>query len=152
MPVSVEIYPVGHERGNTVCEHWYTLTVTDIATGAAENRAVPDTARKWVDTAIEKIASTAVPTTRDRLGQRQRVHRSPFARLIERRHISLTRSEPGSFNDGAHTEQKNRAVCAPSSAPAVQRLVQSLGHRTDHPRHCQDDTTQEDRRHAGHSR
>ena len=55
-PGFVEIDLVGHEGGNAVGEHAYTLTVTDIATGWTENRSVPNKARKWVIAALEDIA------------------------------------------------------------------------------------------------
>ena len=45
-PGFVEIDLVGHEGGNAIGEHAYTLTVTDIATGWTENRSVPNKARK----------------------------------------------------------------------------------------------------------
>ncbi len=47
---------VGHEGGNAVGDHAYTLTVTDIATGWTENRSVPNKARKWVIAALEEIS------------------------------------------------------------------------------------------------
>ena len=40
VPGFVEIDLVGHEGGNAVGEHCYTLTVTDIATGWTENRSL----------------------------------------------------------------------------------------------------------------
>jgi len=55
-PGFVEIDLVGHEGGNAVGEHAYTLTVTDIATGWTENRSVPNKARKRVVAALEDIA------------------------------------------------------------------------------------------------
>src|SRR5664280_1273564 len=55
-PGFVEIDLVGHEGGNAVGEHAYTLTVTDIATGWTENRSVPNKARKWVVAALADIA------------------------------------------------------------------------------------------------
>ena len=51
-PGFVEIDLVGHEGGNAIGEHAYTLTVTDIATGWTENRSVPNKARKWVIAAL----------------------------------------------------------------------------------------------------
>jgi hypothetical protein len=54
-PGFVEIDLVGHEGGNAVGEHAYTLTVTDIATGWTENRSVRNKARKWVIAALEDI-------------------------------------------------------------------------------------------------
>jgi hypothetical protein len=55
-PGFVEIDLVGHEGGNAIGEHAYTLTVTDIATGWTENRSVPNKARKWVIAALADIA------------------------------------------------------------------------------------------------
>src|SRR5680860_899140 len=56
VPGFVEVDLVGHEGGNAVGEHAYTLTVTDIATGWTENRSVPNKARKWVLAALEDIS------------------------------------------------------------------------------------------------
>lgn len=56
-PGFVEIDLVGHEGGNAVGDHAYTLTVTDIATGWTENRSVANKARKWVVAALADIAS-----------------------------------------------------------------------------------------------
>lgn len=48
VPGFVEIDLVGHEGGDALGEHCYTLTVTDIATGWTENRSVRNKARRWV--------------------------------------------------------------------------------------------------------
>jgi len=56
VPGFVEIDLVGHEGGNAVGDHCYTLTVTDIATGWTENRSVKDEARRWVIAALEEIS------------------------------------------------------------------------------------------------
>jgi hypothetical protein len=56
VPGFVEIDLVGHEGGNALGEHAYTLTVTDIATGWTENRSVPNKARTWVVAALEDIS------------------------------------------------------------------------------------------------
>ena len=55
VPGFVEIDLVGHEGGNAVGEHAYTLTVTDIALGWTENRSVRNKARKWVIAALDDI-------------------------------------------------------------------------------------------------
>ncbi len=47
-PGFVEIDLVGHEGGNAVGEHAYTLTVTDIATGWTENQSVRNKDRSTV--------------------------------------------------------------------------------------------------------
>ena len=56
VPGFVEIDLVGHEGGNALGDHCYTLTVTDIATGWTENRSVRNKAQKWVIAALEEIA------------------------------------------------------------------------------------------------
>ena len=56
VPGFVEIDLVGHEGGNAVGDHCYTLTVTDIATGWTENRSVKNKARRWVIAALQEIA------------------------------------------------------------------------------------------------
>lgn len=54
-PGFVEIDLVGHDGGNLRGEHAFTLTVTDIATGWTENRAVRNKAQKWVFEALTDI-------------------------------------------------------------------------------------------------
>jgi hypothetical protein len=56
VPGFVEIDLAGHEGGNAIGEHAYTLTVTDIATGWTENRSVPNKARTWVIAPLADIA------------------------------------------------------------------------------------------------
>lgn len=48
VPGFVEMDLIGHEGGNAIADHCYTLTVTDIATGWTENRSVQNEAEKWV--------------------------------------------------------------------------------------------------------
>ncbi|MHB8342154.1 MAG: hypothetical protein ACYDB7_13445 [Mycobacteriales bacterium] len=55
LPGFAAIEQVGHEGGNAVGEHVYPLTVTDLATGPAENRSVPGKDRKWVIAALQEI-------------------------------------------------------------------------------------------------
>ncbi len=54
-PGFVEIDLVSHDGGNPTGEHAWTLTVTDIATGWTENRAVRNKAEIWVLAALERI-------------------------------------------------------------------------------------------------
>jgi len=83
VPGFVEIDLVGHEGGNAMGEHCYTLTVTDIATGWTENRSVRNKARKWVIAALESIAQIMpFPVSGGGLGQRERVHQPSPARLV----------------------------------------------------------------------
>ncbi|WP_197022213.1 integrase catalytic domain-containing protein [Candidatus Blastococcus massiliensis] len=102
---------VGHEGGNAVGDHAYTLTVTDIATGWTENRSVPNKARKCVIAALEEVAKIMpfpLPGVDSDNGSEFINHH--LLVWCEQRSITFTRSRPGSSNDGAHVEQKNWAV------------------------------------------
>ncbi len=111
MPGFVEIDLVGHEGGNALGEHWYTLTVTDIATGWTENRSVPNKARKWVSSALEQIATIMpFPLLGIDSDNGSEFINHHLLTWCEQRTITFTRSRPGNSNDGAHVEQKNWAV------------------------------------------
>ena len=110
-PGFVEIDLVGHEGGNAVGEHAYTLTVTDIAIGWTENRSVPNKARTWVLAALDEIVK--VPPFPllgiDSDNASEFIHHH-LLHWCEQREITFTRSRPGNSNDRAHVEQKNWAV------------------------------------------
>jgi len=111
VPGFVEIDLVGHEGGNAVGDHCYTLTVTDIATGWTENRSVRNKARRWVIEALEDIATVMpfpiIGVDSDNGSEFINHHLLDWC---EKRQITFTRSRPGNSNDGAHVEQKNWAV------------------------------------------
>ncbi|WP_017682407.1 integrase catalytic domain-containing protein [Rhodococcus ruber] len=111
VPGFVEIDLVGHEGGNAVGDHAYTLTVTDIATGWTENRSVPNKARKWVLAALEEIAGILPFPIRgvDSDNGSEFINHHLLAWCAQRQ-ITFTRSRPGNSNDGAHVEQKNWAI------------------------------------------
>lgn len=110
-PGFVEIDLVGHEGGNAIGEHAYTLTVTDIALGWTENRSVPNKARKWVIAALEDIeASMPFPLLGIDSDNGSEFINHHLLAWCENREITFTRSRPGNSNDGAHVEQKNWAV------------------------------------------
>ena len=110
-PGFVEIDLVGHEGGNALGEHAYTLTVTDIATGWTENRSVRNKARKWVIAALDDIAKSMpfplLGIDSDNGRSSSIITCSPGA---TNRKLTFTRSRPGNSNDGAHVEQKNWAI------------------------------------------
>jgi hypothetical protein len=111
VPGFVEIDLVGHEGGNAVGEHAYTLTVTDIATGWTENRSVRNKARKWVVAALEEIAKILpFPLLGIDSDNGSEFINHHLLHWCEHREITFTRSRPGNSNDGAHVEQKNWAV------------------------------------------
>ncbi len=73
VPGFVEIDLVGHEGGNAIGDHAYTLTVTDIATGWTENRSVQNKAQKccsqhfWRSERCSRSrSSVSIPTTAPR--------------------------------------------------------------------------------------
>ena len=111
VPGFVEIDLVGHEGGNAVGEHAYTLTVTDIATGWTENRSVSNKARKWVIAALGEIGLVMpfpiIGIDSDNGSEFINYH---LLHWCEQRKITFTRSRAGNSNDGAHVEQKNWAV------------------------------------------
>lgn len=111
VPGFVEIDLVGHEGGNAVGDHAYTLTVTDIATGWTENRSVPNKARKWVLAALEEITGILPFPIRgvDSDNGSEFINHHLLAWCAQRQ-ITFTRSRPGNSNDGAHVEQKNWAI------------------------------------------
>jgi hypothetical protein len=111
VPGFVEIDLVGHEGGNAVGEHAYTLTVTDIATGWTENRSVKNKAMKWVVAALADIED-ALPFPLkgiDSDNGSEFINHHLLA-WCEEKKLTFTRSRPGNSNDGAHVEQKNWAV------------------------------------------
>ena len=111
VPGFVEIDLVGHEGGNAVGEHCYTLTVTDIATGWTENRSVRNKARRWVIAALDEVAQVmpfpVIGVDSDNGSEFINHH---LLNWCEQRSITFTRSRPGNCSDGAHVEQKNWAV------------------------------------------
>lgn len=110
-PGFVEIDLVGHEGGNAVGEHAYTLTVTDIATGWTENRSVPNKARKWVLDALDEIARIMpFPILGVDSDNGSEFINHHLLDWCEKRQITFTRSRPGNSNDGCHVEQKNWAI------------------------------------------
>ncbi|MDG3017262.1 transposase family protein [Speluncibacter jeojiensis] len=111
VPGFVEIDLVGHEGGNAVGEHAYTLTVTDIATGWTENRSVRNKARKWVIAALDEIAGIMpFPVLGVDSDNGSEFINHHLLDWCEKRQITFTRSRPGNCNDGAHVEQKNWAI------------------------------------------
>jgi len=111
VPGFVEIDLVGHEGGNAVGDHAYTLTVTDIATGWTENRSVPNKARKWVIAALVEIAAIMpFPLLGVDSDNGSEFINHHLLTWCETRQITFTRSRPGNSNDGAHVEQKNWAI------------------------------------------
>jgi transposase InsO family protein len=110
-PGFVEIDLVGHEGGNAIGDHCYTLTVTDVATGWTENRSVRNKAEKWVFAALMSIrGSFPFPILGIDSDNGSEFINWHLLRWCEQHHVTFTRSRAGNSNDGAHVEQKNWAV------------------------------------------
>jgi transposase InsO family protein len=111
VPGFVEIDLVGHEGGNAIGDHCYTLTVTDIATGWTENRTVRNKARRWVIAALADIAAVMpFPIIGVDSDNGSEFINHNLLDWCAERQITFTRSRPGNSNDGAHVEQKNWAI------------------------------------------
>jgi Integrase core domain len=110
-PGFVEVDLVGHDGGNLRGEHAYTLTVTDIATGWTEVRAVRNKAQKWVLAAltdiVEQFPFPVLGIDSDNGTEFINAHLLTYCTQHQ---ITFTRSRPGHSNDGAHVEQKNWSV------------------------------------------
>lgn len=108
VPGFVEIDLVGHEGGNARGEFAFTLTVTDIATGWVENRAVRNKAQKWVFEALLDIrAHLPFPLRGIDSDNGSEFINHHLLRWCTAEEITFTRSRSGNKNDGAHVEQKN---------------------------------------------
>jgi transposase InsO family protein len=109
-PGFVEIDLVGHEGGNAIGEHCYTLTVTDISTGWTVNRSVKNKAAKWVFEALEHVITVfpfpIIGIDSDNGSEFINHH---LLQYCTDHQITFTRSRAGNSNDGAHVEQKNWA-------------------------------------------
>lgn len=107
-PGFVEIDLVAHDGGNAAGDHAYTLTVTDIATGWTENRAIRNKAYKWVEHAmIDIIDSFPFPIVGIDSDNGSEFINHHMVTFTTEREITFTRARPGHKNDGAHVEQKN---------------------------------------------
>lgn len=111
VPGFVEIDLVGHDGGNVLGEHAFTLTVTDIATGWTENRSVRNKAQRWVLAALEEIAAAMPFPIRgvDSDNGSEFINHN-LLDWCDQHELTFTRSRPGRSNDGSYVEQKNWAV------------------------------------------
>lgn len=107
-PGFVEIDLVGHEGGNPRGDFCQTLTVTDIATGWTETRAVKNKAQKWIFAALKEIiAAMPFPVLGIDSDNGSEFINDQLLRYCTKYEITFTRSRVGNKNDGAHVEQKN---------------------------------------------
>ena len=107
----MEVDLVSHEGGNSRGEFCYTLTLTDVATGWTECRAVQNRAQQWTFQALKRLR-TRLPFALLGLDSD---NGSEFinAHLVDycnQEKITFTRSRPYRKNDNCFVEQKNNVV------------------------------------------
>jgi hypothetical protein len=110
-PGFVEIDLVAHEGGDARGIYCQTLTMTDIATGATETRAVGSKARARVLVAVKALVK-AMPLPVlgiDSDNGKEFINQQLLDFCLIRK-ITFTRSRPGNKNDSAYVEQKNWSV------------------------------------------
>ena len=111
VPGFVEVDLVGHEGGNGKGTFCQTLTVTDIATGWTETRAVRSKAQARVLAALRAIIrAMPFPVLGIDSDNGTEFINHQLLRFCVEQKITFTRSRPGHKNDGAHVEQKNWTV------------------------------------------
>jgi hypothetical protein len=110
-PGFLEVDLVAHDGGDPRGEFCQTLTLTDVATGWTEVRALRNKAQRWVHEAMADVAS-ALPFPLlgvDSDNGSEFINNNLFAWCAEQE-ITFTRSRPWRKNDNCFVEQKNWAV------------------------------------------
>ena len=110
-PGFFEVDLVGHDGGVGAGEFCQSLTLTDVATGWTEVRALRNKAQRWVHEAMEAVAGE-LPF--DLLGLdsdngSEFINNNLLAWCLERE-VTFTRSRPWRKNDNCFVKQKNWAV------------------------------------------
>jgi len=107
-PGFFELDTVAHDGGRGEGEFCWTLTMTDVASGWVELRALRNRAHRWVKEEVDRLAST-LPFPL------QGIDSDNGGEFINRQlwdwcnahHITFTRSKPYRKNDSCYVEQKN---------------------------------------------
>jgi transposase InsO family protein len=106
-----EIDTVSHDGGNASGEYCFTLTVTDIATQRAEDRALKTKAHHWVREALDEVyASFPVPLKGIDSDNGSEFINTAMKTWCEQREITFTRTRSYHKNDNCYREQKNGDV------------------------------------------
>jgi len=102
---------VAHDGGDPRGDFCQTLTLTDVATGWTEVRALKNKAQRWVHEAMEETSRTLpFPLLGlDCDNGSEFINNNLFSWCVERK-ITFTRSRPWRKNDNCFVEQKNWAV------------------------------------------
>jgi len=110
-PGYIEVDLVGHDGGSSRGEFAQTLTLTDVATGWTELRAVRNKAQKWVFPALKFLVSLLPFALKgmntDNGGEFININVAAWCQMF---HVAFSRSRPYRKNDNPYVEQKNNAV------------------------------------------
>lgn len=110
-PGFVEIDLVGHDGGNPWGSYCRTLTMTDIATGWTETRAISSKAQPRVFAALTQLqAAFPFPLLGIDSDNGVEFINATLLAYCHQNQITFTRSRPGKKNDNAHVEQKNWSI------------------------------------------
>jgi hypothetical protein len=111
LPGYVEVDLVGHDGGSSSGEFAQTLTLTDVATGWTEVRAVRNKAQKWVFPALQHLASfLPFPLKGLNADNGGEFINYNLYNWCQMNHLAFTRSRAYRKNDNPYVEQKNNAV------------------------------------------
>lgn len=136
-PGFLEVDLVAHDGGDPRGEFCQTLTLTDVATGWTEVRALRNKAQRWVHEAMAEVAAVLpFPLLGlDSDNGSEFINNNLFSWCSEHE-VTFTRSRPWRKNDNCFVEQKNWAVVrravgylrydTPQELEAVGRLYVSL--------------------------
>lgn len=110
-PGFLEIDLVGHEGGDPRGEFCQTLTLTDVASGWTEVRALRNKAQRWVHEAMQDLTHTLpFPLLGvDSDNGSEFINNNLFTWCVDHE-VTFTRSRPWRKNDNCFVEQKNWAV------------------------------------------
>ncbi len=107
-PGFTEMDLVSHEGGDASGDFCYTLTLTDVATGWTECRAVKNRAQRWTFEALKhlrkRLPFPLLGVDSDNGSEFMNHHLLSYC---EDEHLSFTRARPYRKNDNCFVEQKN---------------------------------------------
>ncbi|MGH7364216.1 MAG: integrase catalytic domain-containing protein, partial [Candidatus Methylomirabilales bacterium] len=102
---------VAHDGGNASGEFCHTLTLTDVASGWTEPRALPNKAHRWVHEALTAMeGELPMPLLGFDSDNGSEFINTTLSEWFAERGVTFTRGRPYRKNDGCYVEQKNGAV------------------------------------------
>jgi hypothetical protein len=119
-PGFCEVDLVAHDGGNPLGEFCHTLTLTCVATGWTECRAIPNKAQRWCFEALQDIrAALPFPLVGLDSDNGSEFINDQLWRYCTEQRITFTRARPYRKNDNCFVEQKNWPVVRSRSATAA---------------------------------